>query len=66
MINALMATGFSEEEIIKIVVEDFACGEGEAKFIIDLELGKDVGCLVEVPDKGKDDATPGVVNVEGA
>ena len=53
-----MKMGYSEEEIIKIVMDNFACGEGEAMFIIDLELGKDVGCLVAIddPESSEDDS----------
>lgn len=46
MIEALIEKGLLEDEIVEIVMERFACDAGEAKFIIDLELGKDVGCCV--------------------
>ena len=52
MIQALMKMGYSEEEVIKIVMENFACGEGEAMFIIDLELRKDVSDVVAI-DEGE-------------
>lgn len=66
MIQALMKMGYSEEEIVKIVMDNFACGEGEAMFIIDLELGKDVDCLVAHPEEASDGATPGDVNAESS
>lgn len=49
-----MVKGLSEDEIVEIVeivMELFACDEGEAKFIIDLELGKDIGCVVAIEDE---------------
>ena len=53
-----MNMGYSEEEIVRIVMDNFACGEIEAKFIIDIELGKDVGCLVahDDPASSEDDS----------
>lgn len=66
MIEALMKMGYSEQEIIAIVTENFGCGEVEAKFIIDLELGRGVGCLVAHPVEGNDGATPGFVNAESS
>ena len=58
MIEALTNMGYSEEEIIRIVMDNFACGEGEAMFIIDVELGKDLGCLVahDDPASSEDDS----------
>ncbi len=51
MIQELIEKGLSEDEIVEIVMELFACDEGEAKFIIDLELGKDVGCFVAIEEE---------------
>ncbi len=40
--------------MVKVVRENFGCDEFEAKFIIDVKLGKDVGCLVAHPVEGDD------------
>lgn len=53
MVELLGAMGLSEDEVVTIVMDNFACGELEAKFIIDLERGRDVSCVV-----GLDEATP--------
>ena len=58
MVEALAAMGFSENEIVSIVMDNFACHEGEAKFIIDLELGKAVGCMVALDEGTLSESDP--------
>jgi hypothetical protein len=51
VIKELIEKGLLEDEIVEIVTELFACDESEAEFIIDLELGKDVGCFVAIEEE---------------
>jgi hypothetical protein len=55
MVRELLAQGFSEEEIVRILVDENDFDEPRARQIIAQELGReDAGCLVELGDAETD------------